>query len=153
MVMICQKDKMTMTILSLYILFGRGRKGSTPIRSRRLKIRHRVSPLISIPPMWSRYWMHINICKSIYHITTMGRRGHDRMVVEFTTTYAISAYHHWCCEFESRSGRGVQHNVIKFVSDWRQVVESGVKHHQTNKQTRKHNNETVDFAIAWHLRK
>jgi len=20
-----------------------------------------------------------------------------------TTTYAISAYHHWCCEFESRS--------------------------------------------------
>jgi hypothetical protein len=23
-----------------------------------------------------------------------GRRGDDRMVVEFTTTYAISAYHH-----------------------------------------------------------
>jgi len=21
------------------------------------------------------------------------------------------AYHHWCCEFESRSGRGVQHYV------------------------------------------
>jgi len=21
----------------------------------------------------------------------------------------ISAYHHWCCEFESRSARGVQH--------------------------------------------
>ena len=38
-----------------------------------------------------------------------GRRGRDRMVVGFTTTYAISAYHHWCCEFESRSGRGVQH--------------------------------------------
>jgi len=29
----------------------------------------------------------------------------DRMVVGFTTTYAISAYHHWSCEFESRSGR------------------------------------------------
>jgi len=29
------------------------------------------------------------------------------MVVGFTTTYAISAYHHWCCEFESRSGWGV----------------------------------------------
>jgi len=26
------------------------------------------------------------------------------MVVGFTTTYAISAYHHWCCERESRSG-------------------------------------------------
>ena len=43
------------------------------------------------------------------------------MVVGFTTTYAISAYHHCCCEFESRSGRGVQHYVIKFVSDLRQV--------------------------------
>ena len=39
----------------------------------------------------------------------------------FATTYAISAYHHWCCEFESRSGRDVQHYVIKFVSDLRQV--------------------------------
>jgi hypothetical protein len=39
----------------------------------------------------------------------------DHMVVGFTTIYAISAYHHWCCEFESRSGRGVQHYVIKFV--------------------------------------
>ena len=28
---------------------------------------------------------------------------------------------HWCYEFESHSGRGVQHYVIKFVSDLRQV--------------------------------
>jgi len=27
----------------------------------------------------------------------------DRMVVGFTTTYAINAYPHWSCEFESRS--------------------------------------------------
>jgi hypothetical protein len=47
--------------------------------------------------------------------------GHDRMVVGFTTTYAISVYHHWCCEFESRSGWGVQHYVIKFVSNLWQV--------------------------------
>jgi len=33
-----------------------------------------------------------------------GRRGRDRMVVGFTTTYAIGAYHH--------SGRGVKHYVI-----------------------------------------
>ena len=78
------------------------------------------------------------------------------MVVGFTTTYAIRSYHHWCCEFDSRSRRGVKHYsyVIKFVSDFRQVgfffrvlrfpprynwnsVESGVKHHQTNKQTNK----------------
>jgi hypothetical protein len=51
-------------------------------------------------------------------------RGHhdrDHMVVGFTTTYTISAYHHWCCEFKSHSGRGVQHYVIKFVSDLWQV--------------------------------
>ena len=34
------------------------------------------------------------------------------MVVGFITTYAISAYHHWCCEFKSRSEWGVQHYVI-----------------------------------------
>jgi len=55
------------------------------------------------------------------HIESGGRRGRDRMVVGFTTTYAIGAYHHWCCEFESRSGRGVQHYVMKFVSDLLQV--------------------------------
>ena len=38
-----------------------------------------------------------------------------------TTTYALRSYHHWCCEFESRLGWGVQHFVIKFVSDLRQV--------------------------------
>ena len=35
--------------------------------------------------------------------------------------YAIGAYNHWCCEFESRSGWGVQHYVIKFVSDLQQI--------------------------------
>ena len=49
-------------------------------------------------------------------IKNRGRRGH-----ELTTTYAISTYHHWCCDFESRPGRGVQHYVIKFVSDLWQV--------------------------------
>ena len=31
------------------------------------------------------------------------------MVVGFTTTYSIGAYHYWCCGFDFRSGRGVQH--------------------------------------------
>ena len=31
------------------------------------------------------------------------RRGRDRMVVRFTTIYAIIAYHHLSCDFESRS--------------------------------------------------
>jgi hypothetical protein len=59
------------------------------------------------------YWFDSKILR--------GRRGHDRMIVGFITTYAICAHHHWCCEFKSRSGRDVQHYVIKFVSDLRQV--------------------------------
>ena len=43
------------------------------------------------------------------------RRYPDRMVVGFTTTRAISAYHHESCEFEFR------YYVIKFVRDLRQV--------------------------------
>ena len=60
------------------------------------------------------------------HYNARGRRGRDRMVVGFKTTYAISVYHHWCCEIESQSVWGVQHYVIKFVSDLdRSVVFSG----------------------------
>ena len=84
-----------------------------------------------------------------------GRRVCDHMVDGFTTTYAISTFHHLHCEFESSSGEVylIQHYVIKFVSDLRQVdgflgspisstnktdchdinvVESGVKHHKPN---------------------
>jgi hypothetical protein len=45
-------------------------------------------------------------------------------VVEFITTFAISAYHHYSCEFEFRSGEVylIQNYVIKFVSDLRQVA-------------------------------
>jgi hypothetical protein len=45
------------------------------------------------------------------------------MVVGYVTTYAISAYHHRCCEFEPRSGEvySIQHYVIKFVSHLKQV--------------------------------
>ena len=41
--------------------------------------------------------------KSTVTLICGGRRGSDRMVVRFITTYAISAYHHLHCEFESRS--------------------------------------------------
>jgi len=43
----------------------------------------------------------------MYSNDMRGRRGRNRMEVGFTTTYEISTYHHWCCEFESLSGRGV----------------------------------------------
>ena len=80
-----------------------------------------------------------------------GRRGRDRMIVGFTITYAISVYHHRCCELESRSGRGVQHYVIKCVSDFRQV---GGFHHQTNKlKARKTigNSTYYAFLFPWQL--
>jgi hypothetical protein len=50
------------------------------------------------------------------------RRGCDRMVVGFTITYAINAYHHECCDLNPAHG-GVYliQYVIKFVSDLRQV--------------------------------
>ena len=46
---------------------------------------------------------------SIYNVSIFNwcRRGHDRTVVGFTTTCAISAYYHWICEFEPRSWRCV----------------------------------------------
>ena len=51
------------------------------------------------------------------------RHDRDRMVVGFITTYTISVYHHKRCEFKPRLGEvySVQHYVIKFVSDLRQV--------------------------------
>ena len=53
-----------------------------------------------------------------------GRRG--RIVVGFITTYAISAYPPpppERCEFETHSGevKSIQHYVIQFVSELRQV--------------------------------
>ena len=41
-----------------------------------------------------------------------GYRGRDHMVVGFTTTYAISAYHHLRCEFESCSWWGVLNTTL-----------------------------------------
>jgi hypothetical protein len=63
------------------------------------------------------------------------------MVIEFTTTYAVSAYKHYRCELESSSGEvySIQHYAIKFVSDLCQVggfpwlfqfLKRGVKHHK-----------------------
>jgi hypothetical protein len=40
-----------------------------------------------------------------------GRHGPDRRIVVVTTTYAIGAYHHFRCEFESHPGEG-------HLTDW-----------------------------------
>ena len=53
------------------------------------------------------YWL---VYSSPSHLP--GRCGHDRMVVGFITTYAISAYRHECCEFEYRWWRGVLNTTL-----------------------------------------
>jgi hypothetical protein len=60
--------------------------------------------------------------RTTYVVYTPQLRSHgrDRMVVGFTTTYAISAYHHWCCGFNLYQDE-VYNIVIKFVSDLLQV--------------------------------
>jgi hypothetical protein len=53
------------------------------------------------------------------------------MVVGFTTTCAVSAYHHQSCEFEPRSWRGVLDTTLcdkVLVTCGRAVVFSGFLH-------------------------
>ena len=76
-------------------------------------------------------------------------RVRDCMVVGFITSYAISVYHHSCCEFESRSGDKVcqwlasgrcfspGYSDFLHQENWPplfnwNIVESGVKHHNLN---------------------
>jgi hypothetical protein len=65
--------------------------------------------------------MHIDKSDIFSKLILGGRHSRDRMVIGFTATYAIVPHHHRCCGFDSRSGRGEQHYVIKFVSYLRQV--------------------------------
>ena len=76
--------------------------------------------MIYIPTRYCVY-LHCAQCHACNDILR-GRPGRECMVVGSKTTYAISAYYHRRCEFESRSGRGVRHYVIKFVSGLRHVL-------------------------------
>jgi hypothetical protein len=51
-------------------------------------------------------------------LSTIFQLYHDGFFIFITTyMYAISAYHHKCCEFEPHSGEvySIQHYVMKFV--------------------------------------
>jgi hypothetical protein len=74
------------------------------------------------------YILYIFTLSNIFFIVTIHQairvhRGRDRIIVGITTTYAISAYHHSRCEFESRWGEvySIHHYVIKFVNDMRHI--------------------------------
>ena len=52
-------------------------------------------------------WFLLILWTTLVFKAIWGCRGQDSMVVGFTTTYAVSAYHH-CCEFKPCSWWGVQ---------------------------------------------
>ena len=63
----------------------------------------------------------IYILQSSTFFCIRGWLGHDRMVVGFTTTSAISAYRHYVASSNPVHGEAIQHYVTKLVSDLRQV--------------------------------
>jgi hypothetical protein len=106
------------------------------------------------------------------------RRRRDRMIVDFTTTYVISSYHHYSCEFESRSWWHVLDTTLcDKVCQWLpadqwfspvsstitndspprynwNIVESGVKHHNPKPQyffSRNGQWFYVTYLITWHV--
>ena len=62
--------------------------------------KHRYLIVNTVLKLFSQIFLkHLNTLNSVVFIPRLftyfrGLRGRDRMVVEFTTTYAISAYHH-----------------------------------------------------------
>jgi hypothetical protein len=48
--------------------------------------------------------------KTILSFFIVRRRGSDRMLVGFTTTYAIGVYHHCCCVIDPAQGE--VHNIM-----------------------------------------
>jgi len=52
-----------------------------------------------------KIWRQTTITHSFIPSKRRGRHGRDRMVLGFTTTYTISAYHYLSCELESHSWR------------------------------------------------
>jgi hypothetical protein len=64
---------------------------------------------------WQSYWiLGQKKIKAFFseHLNIRGHRSCDRMVVGFTTIYAINAYHHKSCEFDSRSWQGVLNIIL-----------------------------------------
>ena len=65
--------------------------------------------------------MFCSICPLYMFLNMRGRHGRDRirMIAGFTTTCAISAYHHENCEFDSHSWWGVLDTTLCYkVCQW-----------------------------------
>ena len=59
----------------------------------------------------------------MYLYVKKDRRDCDRMIVGFTSTCAVSAYHQYSYEFQPVHGEvySIQHYLMKFVSNLQQV--------------------------------
>ena len=99
MVMVCQKDRMPMTILSLYILFGRGRNWSHPSSD------------------WffflvSDWLMDIGFCHLIDQISWLVIVWwSDRKFSKLKTLYRWCSLVSWCCNL-------LCHWLVSLQSDW-----------------------------------
>jgi hypothetical protein len=62
---------------------------------------------------FTKYIQLLSVLIWLFHFR--GRRCRDRMVVGFTTTYAISAYHYQYCEFESVYDKGFTITFVRLV--------------------------------------
>jgi hypothetical protein len=105
-----------------------------------------------------------------------GRGGRDRMVVGFATTYASSAYHHWCCEVKSRFSGGRSRNtrrepltmgkqLVDFITcDWESSapflahlangrLEVGITGHNCGRGPSKDHSTKVWFKLAQWLQR
>ena len=66
--------------------------------------------LWNLPTLLSRVWPYVIVITTKLRLHQHWQNIFDkshRMVIGFTTTYAISAYHHQSCDFEPRSWPGV----------------------------------------------
>jgi len=58
--------------------------------------------------IWALHCLSFDLCIFITPLASSNSScGCDRMEVGFTSTYTISAYHHWSCKFESFIWRGI----------------------------------------------
>jgi hypothetical protein len=62
------------------------------------------------------YWHYLPHPIVPFFNNRWGCRGRDRMVVGFTTTYAISAYHHWCIWYTISYDRHWEKVSLKMTS-------------------------------------
>ena len=78
-------------------------------------VESRRSIMTNTTGLWNLYsllWQTTTTGLWDFNLHCEGRRGRGCMLVRFTATYAISVYHHWSCEFESHSMRGVLYTTL-----------------------------------------